>query len=49
MANVPFLVLLAGSSARRSERGVTGHTSKGQRRYAPVSAVANGYWLFLHP
>ncbi len=40
--NVPFLAVLAGCSARRSERSVAGHTSEEQHRNAPVSAVKNG-------
>ena len=42
IVNVPFLAVLAGCSARRSERGVAGHTSEEQRRNAPASAVENG-------
>ena len=42
MVNVPFLAVLAGCSARRSECGVASHTSEEQRRNAPVSAVENG-------
>ena len=42
IVNVAFLAVLAGCSARRSERGVAGHTSEEQRRNAPISAVENG-------
>ena len=38
IVNVLFLAVLAGCSARRSERGVAGHTSEEQQRNAPVSA-----------
>jgi hypothetical protein len=36
------LEVLAGRSARRSERRVAGHISEEQRRNAPVSASTNG-------
>ena len=46
IANVPFLVALAGCSARRSERRVASHTSEAQRRNAPGSAAKNGILAF---
>ena len=42
ITKVPFLAVLAGCSARRSERRVAGHTSEKQRRNAPASAVKSG-------
>ncbi len=42
IADVPFLGVLAGCSARRSECRVAGHTSEEQQRNAPVSASKNG-------
>jgi len=42
ITDVPFLVVLAGYSARRAERRVASHISKVQRRNAPVSAAING-------
>jgi hypothetical protein len=42
IAVVPFLVVLAGFSARRAECRVASHTSEVQRRNAPVSAAING-------
>lgn len=42
IVNVPFLGVLAGCSARRSERRVASHTSEEQRSNAPVSAATNG-------
>ena len=46
IANVLFLGVLAGCSARRSERRVASHTSEEQRRNAPGSAAKNGILVF---
>jgi hypothetical protein len=46
IANVPFLAVLAGCSARRLECRVASHTSEKQQRNAPVSAVKNGILAF---
>ena len=46
ITDVPFLEVLAGCSARRSERSVAGHISEEQRRNAPVSASINGILVF---
>ena len=43
IANIPFLVVLAGCSARCFECRVASHTSEEQRRNAPVNAVQKGY------
>jgi hypothetical protein len=42
IADVPFLAVLAGCSARRPERSVASHISEGQRSNAPVSAAKKG-------
>ena len=46
MVNIPFLGVLAGCSARRSECRVASHTSEEQRRNAPGSAAKNGILAF---
>ena len=49
IANVPFLEVLAGGSARRSERSVAGHKSEEQQRNAPVTASKIGHRQFPCP
>ena len=46
IVDIPFLVALAGCSARRSERRVASHTSEEQRRNAPARAAKNGILAF---